>query len=45
MHKSFTYTKNHPSEQQGIWDKCFHPSGTFVPFPKEVIEQSIPGVS
>src|SRR5438105_4573860 len=31
-----------PPEQQGIRDKCFHPSGTFVEFPKEEIEQSIP---
>ena len=31
-----------PSEQQSIRDNCFHPSGTFVEFPKEEIEQSIP---
>ncbi len=31
-----------PPEQQAIRDKCFHPSGTFVEFPKEEIEQSIP---
>ena len=31
-----------PSEQQAIRDRCFHPSGTFVEFPKEEIEQSIP---
>src|SRR5262245_51522261 len=30
-----------PPEQQAIRDKCFHPSGTFVEFPKEEIEQSI----
>jgi amino acid adenylation domain-containing protein len=29
-------------EQQAIRDKCFHPSGTFVEFPMEEIEQSIP---
>jgi amino acid adenylation domain-containing protein len=32
-----------PPEQQAIRDKCFHPSGTFVEFPKEEIEQSIVG--
>ncbi|MDZ4343158.1 MAG: amino acid adenylation domain-containing protein, partial [Candidatus Binatia bacterium] len=31
-----------PPEQQAIRDKCFHPTGTFVEFPKEEIEQSIP---
>ena len=31
-----------PPEQQAIRDKCFHPSGTFVEFTKEEIEQSIP---
>ena len=37
-------TKNFqlPPEQQAILDKCFHPSGTFVEFKKEEIEQSIP---
>ena len=29
-------------EQQAIRAKCFHPSGTFVEFKKEEIEQSIP---
>src|SRR5215475_7079571 len=29
-------------EQQAIRDKCFHPSGTFVEFPKEDVETSIP---
>ena len=40
---------NHPSRpivnyssQQAIQAKCFHPSGTFVEFKKEEIEQSIP---
>jgi amino acid adenylation domain-containing protein len=33
---------NLPPEQQAIRAKCFHPSGTFVGFPKEEIEQSIP---
>lgn len=31
-----------PPEQQAIWDKCFHPSGKFVEFPKEDVETSIP---
>ena len=31
-----------PPEQEAIRAKCFHPSGTFVVFPKEEIEQSIP---
>jgi len=31
-----------PPEQQAIRAKCFHPSGTFVEFPIEEVEQSIP---
>jgi len=31
-----------PPEQQAIRAKCFHPSGTFVEFSKEKVEQSIP---
>jgi non-ribosomal peptide synthetase component F len=31
-----------PPEQEAIRAKCFHPSGTFVNFNKEEIEQSIP---
>jgi acyl-coenzyme A synthetase/AMP-(fatty) acid ligase/acyl carrier protein len=31
-----------PPEQQAIRDKCFHRSGTFVEFPKEDVEGSIP---
>jgi hypothetical protein len=31
-----------PPEQQAIRDKCFHPTGAFVEFKKEGIEQSIP---
>ena len=31
-----------PPEQQAIRDKCFHPSGAFVEFPIEEVEQSIP---
>jgi amino acid adenylation domain-containing protein len=31
-----------PPEPQAIRDQCFHPSGTFVEFPFEGIEQSIP---
>ena len=31
-----------PPEQEAIRAKCFHPTGTFVEFPKEEVEQSIP---
>jgi non-ribosomal peptide synthetase component F len=31
-----------PPEQQAIRDKCFHPSGKFIVFPKEDVETSIP---
>ena len=31
-----------PPEQQAIRDRCFHPTGKFVEFEKEEIEQSIP---
>jgi amino acid adenylation domain-containing protein len=31
-----------PPEQRAIRDKCCHPSGTFVAFPKESIASSIP---
>jgi non-ribosomal peptide synthetase component F len=30
-----------PPEQQALRDQCFHPSGTFVEFEEEEIEQSI----
>jgi len=33
-----------PPEQQAIRDKCLHPSGTFVEFPKEDVERSIPAL-
>ncbi len=36
------YLTSLPPEQQRIRDKCYHPTDTFVPFPKEAIEQSIP---
>src|SRR3989442_14755071 len=29
-------------QQQAIGAKCFHPTGTFIEFKKEEIEQSIP---
>jgi non-ribosomal peptide synthetase component F len=32
----------HPSEQQAIRSKCFHPTGTFVEFKLKDVEQSIP---
>ncbi|MEE8301338.1 MAG: amino acid adenylation domain-containing protein, partial [Candidatus Tectomicrobia bacterium] len=31
-----------PLEQRRIRAKCYHPTGTFIPFPKAAIEQSIP---
>jgi non-ribosomal peptide synthetase component F len=31
-----------PSQQQAIYERCFHPAGTFVEFEREEIEQSIP---
>src|SRR5262245_7906067 len=31
-----------PLDQQRIWAKCYHPTGTFLPFPQQAIEQSIP---
>src|ERR1043166_5088073 len=31
-----------PPEQQAIWDKCFHPSATFIEFPLEDVETTIP---
>ena len=33
---------NLPLAQQAIREKCFHPAGTFVEFPVEDVEQSIP---
>ena len=33
---------NLPPEQEAIRAKCFHPSGTFVEFPEEDVETSIP---
>jgi amino acid adenylation domain-containing protein len=31
-----------PPEQEAIRVKCYHPSGTFVSFPRSAVEQSIP---
>lgn len=31
-----------PAKREAIRAKCFHPSGTFVEFPKEDVETSIP---
>ena len=36
------YLKSLPVEQRAIREKCFHPTGTFVEFAKDEIEQSIP---
>jgi amino acid adenylation domain-containing protein len=35
-------TRALPPEQLAIRDKCFHPSGIFIEFKKEEVEQSIP---
>ena len=37
-----THDLNLPSEQRAIRDRCFHPTGTFIEFKKEDVEQSIP---
>ena len=37
-----TPTVSNRSQQQAVRDKCFHPTGTFIEFKKEEIEQSIP---
>src|SRR5688572_19828135 len=39
---SATVISNLPPEQQAIRAKCFHPTGTFIPFERAEIEQSIP---
>ena len=31
-----------PPQQQAIRDKCYHPTGTFIEFKAQDIEQSIP---
>jgi hypothetical protein len=38
---SASFTKL-PAQQEAIRAKCFHPSGTFVEFPVEDVETSIP---
>ena len=42
MSDSTPYKSKLPQNQQAIRDKSFHPSGTFVEFPMEEVEQSIP---
>jgi amino acid adenylation domain-containing protein len=42
MNDSLNHGYRLPPEQQAIRDKCFHPSGTFVEFPIEDVETSIP---
>ena len=42
MSELSAYPTKLPPEQETIRAKCFHPSGTFVKFPEEEIEQSIP---
>ena len=36
------FTLNVPPEQRAIRAKCFHPTGSFIPFERKEIEQSIP---
>jgi len=42
MNDSLNHGFSLPPEQQAIRAKCFHPTGTFVEFTKEAVEQSIP---
>jgi len=42
MTNIFTAISDLPPEQQAIRDKCVHPTGKFIEFKKEEIEQSIP---
>ena len=42
MSDSSQYPMRLPAEQEVIRARCFHPSGNFVEFPKEEVEQSIP---
>jgi hypothetical protein len=32
-----------PAEQQRLREKCYHTTGTFIPFPQEALER-LPGV-
>ena len=42
MSDRWPYPPQLPPDQQAIRNKCFHPSGSFVEFSEEEIEQSIP---
>jgi amino acid adenylation domain-containing protein len=42
MNASSKLSTRLPAEQEAIRAKCFHPSGAFVEFAKEEVEQSIP---
>jgi len=41
MSKAIRRVNDLPADQQAIRAKCFHPTGMFVEFPKEEVEQSI----
>jgi acyl-coenzyme A synthetase/AMP-(fatty) acid ligase/aryl carrier-like protein len=41
MGDSLETVANFPPEQRAIRDKCFHPTGTFIEFKQEEIDQSI----
>ena len=42
MSDRWPYPPQLPPEQEAIRAKCFHPTGTFVEFPKEEIERAVP---
>jgi amino acid adenylation domain-containing protein len=42
MKNSFRNNQHLPPDQEAIRARCFHPTGTFVEFAREEIEQSIP---
>ena len=42
MNRQFNVSTETPERQLAIQAKCFHPTGTFIEFQKDEIEQSIP---
>ena len=42
MSTFLSHSTDLPPKQQAIRDRCFHPTGTFIEFKKEAVEQSIP---
>ena len=41
MNDHAKFTAHPPPDRQAIQAKCFHPSGTFIEFGKEEVEQSM----